>query len=78
MQTCGADLRGGRVDWPDGRGWTRLVGVTELGRFLGTDPNWALSVLDASGRWEAGRSAGRHGPAAQGLGEVARPGGGDQ
>ena len=49
--------RGLRVEWRDGGGRTRLVGVTELGRMIGTDPNLALSVLDSLGRWEAGRSA---------------------
>ena len=34
------------------------MGVTKLGRMMGTDPNSALSVLDGLGRWEAGRSAG--------------------
>ena len=58
MQTCGADPDRVRVEWRDGGGWTRLVGVTELGRLMGTDPNLALSVLDGLARWEAGRSAG--------------------
>ena len=57
MQTCGADRRGLRVQWRDGAGRTRLVGVTELGRMMGTEPNLALSVLDGLGSWEAGRSA---------------------
>ena len=56
MQTCGANPRGVRVEWRDG-GRTRLVGFTELGRMMGTDPNLGLSVLDGLGRWEAGRSA---------------------
>ena len=47
-----------RVDWRDGGGRTRLVGVTRLGRMMGTHPNLALSVLHGLGRWEAGRSAG--------------------
>ena len=47
-----------RVEWRDGGGRTRLVGFTELGRLMGTDPNLALSVLDGLGRWEPGRSAG--------------------
>ena len=34
------------------------MGVIELGRMMGTDPNLALSVLEGLGRWEAGRSAG--------------------
>ena len=58
MQTCGADPRGVRMEWRDGGGRTRLVGVTELGRMMGTDPNLALSVLEGLGRWEARRSAG--------------------
>ena len=61
MQTCGADPRGVRVEWRDGGGRTHLVGVTELGRMLGNDPNLALSVLHGLGRWEAGRSAGGKG-----------------
>ena len=32
-----------RVEWRDGGGRTRLVGVTELGRLMGTDPNLAQS-----------------------------------
>ena len=58
MQTCGADPRGVRVEWRDGEGRTRLLGVTELGRMMGTDPNLALSVLEGLGRWESGMSAG--------------------
>ena len=58
MQTCGADPRGVRVEGHDGGGRPRLVGVTELGRMMGTDPNLALSALDGLGRWEADRSAG--------------------
>ena len=34
------------------------MGVTELGRLMGTDPNLALSVLNGLGTWEAGDSAG--------------------
>ena len=49
---------GVRVEWRDGGGWTHLVGITELGRMLGNDPNMALSVLYGLGRWEAGRSGG--------------------
>ena len=44
--------------WRDGGGRTHLVGVTELCRMIGTDPNLALSVLHGSGSREAGRSAG--------------------
>ena len=58
MQTCGADPRGVRVGWRDGGGRTRLVGVTELGQMMGTDPDLALSMLEGFGRWEPGRSAG--------------------
>ena len=61
MQTCGADPGGVRVDWRDGGGGTRLVGVTELGRMM------ALSVPEGLGRWDSGECGG-HGPAAQGLG----------
>ena len=46
------------VEWRDGGGRTRLVGVTELARLMGIDPNLTLTVLDGLGRWEAGRSAG--------------------
>ena len=66
MQTCGADPRGVRVEWRDGGGRTRLVGVTELSRMMGTDPNLALSVLEGLGRWEAGRSAGGMDPQRKG------------
>ena len=58
MRTYGADPRGVRVEWRDGGGRTRLVGGTELGRMMGTDPNLALSVLDGLARWEAGKSTG--------------------
>ena len=58
MQTCGGDPRGVRVEWRDGGGRTRLVGVTELSRMSGTNPNLALSVLEGLVRWESGRSAG--------------------
>ena len=34
------------------------MGVTELSRMMGTNPNLAPSVLEGLGRWEAGRSAG--------------------
>ena len=44
----------------------RLVGVTELSRTLGTSPNLALSVLEGSGRWESGRSAGGMDPQRKG------------
>ena len=50
MQTCGADPRGVRVEWRDGGGRTRLLGVTELGRMMGTEANLALSVLEGLGR----------------------------
>ena len=55
---CAVDRRGVRVEWRDGRGRTHLVGVTQLGRTLGNDPNMALLVLYGLGRWEAGRSGG--------------------
>ena len=66
MQTCGAHPRRLRVEWRDGGVRTRLVGVTELGRLIGTDCNLALSVLDGLGRWEAGRSAGGMDPQRKG------------
>ena len=55
---CGANPRGVRVEWRDGRGRTHLAGVSDLGRMLGNDPSLALLVLCGSGRWEAGRSGG--------------------
>ena len=42
------------------------MGVTELGRMMGTDPNLPLSVLDGLGRWEAGRIAGGMDPRRKG------------
>ena len=42
------------------------MGVTELGRMMGNDPNLALSVLHGLGRWEAGRSAGGMDPQRKG------------
>ena len=54
------------VEWRDGGGRTRLVGVTKLGRLVGTYPNLALSVLDGLGRWEAGKSAGGMDPQRKG------------
>ena len=58
------------VEWRDGGGRTRLVGVTELGRMMGTDPNLALSVLEGLGRWEAGRIAGGMDPQRKGWGRL--------
>ena len=77
MQTCGGDPRGVRVEWRDGGGRTRLVGVTELSRRLGTNPNWALSLLEGLGRWEAGRGAGGMDPQRKGWGRLEDRGGGD-
>ena len=57
-----------RMEWRDGGGRTRLVGVTELGRILGTHPNLALSVPEGLGRWEAGRSAAGMDPQRKGSG----------
>ena len=57
---------GVRVEWRDGGGPTRLLGVTELGRLMATDPDLALTVLDSLGRWEAGRSAGGMDPQRKG------------
>ena len=48
----------------------RLLGVTELGRMMGTDPNLALSVLEGSGGWEAGRSMGGMDPQCKGWGRL--------
>ena len=70
MQTCGADPRGVRVECRDGGGRTRLVGGTELGRMMGTDPNWALSVLEGLGGWEGARSAGGMDPQRKGWGRL--------
>ena len=70
MQTCGADPRGVRVEWRDGGGRTRLVGVTELRRMMGTNPNLALSVLEGLRRWEAGKSAGGMDPQRKGWGKL--------
>ena len=64
-----------RVEWRDGGGRTRLVGVTELSRMMGTDPNLALSVLDSLGRWEAGRSMGGMDPQRKGWGRLQDPAG---
>ena len=70
MQTCGADPRGVRVEWRDGGGRTRLVGVTELSRMMGTNPNLALLVLEGLVRWEAGRSVGGIKPQRKGWGRL--------
>ena len=67
---CGADPRGVRVEWRDGGGRTRLVGVTQLGRMMGTDPNFALLVREGLGRWEACRSAGGMDPRRKGWGRL--------
>ena len=42
------------------------MGVTKLGRLMGTDPNLALLVPDGLGRWEAGCSAGGMDPQRKG------------
>ena len=42
------------------------MGVTELGRMMGTDPNLALWVLDGLGRWEADRVPGGMDPQRKG------------
>ena len=70
MQTCGADPRGVRAGWRDGGGRTRLVGVTELSRMMGTNPHLALSMLEGLGRWEAGTSAGGMDPQHKGWGRL--------
>ena len=76
MHTCEADPRGLRVEWRDRGGRTRLVGVTELGRMVGNDPNLAVSVLYGWGRWEAGRSGGGMDPQRKGWVRVEEGGGG--
>ena len=77
MQTCGGDPRGVRVEWRDRGGRTRLVGVTEFSRILGTNPNLALSVLEGLGRWEAGRIAGGMDAQPKAWGRLENRGGGD-
>ena len=52
------------------------MGVTELSRMLGTNPNLALSVPESLGRWEAGRSAGGMDPRRKGWGRLQDRGGG--
>ena len=44
------------------------MGVTQLSRVMGTDPNVAVSVLEALAMWEAGRSAGGMDPQRKGWG----------
>ena len=46
------------------------MGVAELGRMMGTDPNLALSVLEGLGRWQAGRNAGGMDPQRKGWGRL--------
>ena len=58
------------MEWRDGGGQIRLVGVTELSRMMGTNPNLAPSVLEGLGRWEAGRSAGGMDPQRKGWGRL--------
>ena len=53
------------------------MGVTELSRMLGTNPNLALLVLEGLGRWEAGRSAGGGDPQHKGWGRLQDRGGDD-
>ena len=53
------------------------MGVTELSRMLGTNPNLALSVLERLGRWEAGRSAGGVDPQRKGWRRLQDRGGDD-
>ena len=52
-----------------------LVGVTELGRILGNDPNMALSVLYGFGRCEAGRSRVGEGQGTRAAAALAAKGG---
>ena len=56
----------------------RLVGVTELSRMLGANPNLAPLVLEGMGRWEAGTSAGGMDPQRKGWGRLQDRGGDDQ
>ena len=65
-----------RVGWRHEGGRTRLVGVTELGRMMGIDPNLALSALEGLGRGEAGRSPGGMDPQHKGWGRLHDRGGG--
>ena len=51
------------------------MGVTELGRMLGNDPNMALSVLYGLGRWEAGKTGGCLDPQRRGWVRVGEEGG---
>ena len=53
------------------------MGVTELSRMLGTNPNLALSVLAGLGRWESGRSAGGMDPQRKGWARLQDRGGDD-
>ena len=53
------------------------MGVTELSRMLGTNPNLALSVLEGLGRWEVGRSAGGMDPQRKGWARLQDRGGDD-
>ena len=53
------------------------MGVTELSRMLGANPNLDLSVLEGLGRWEAGRSAGGMDPQRKGRARLQDRGGGD-
>ena len=73
----GGDPRGVRVEWRNGGGRTRLVGVTKLSRMLGTNPNLALLVLEGLGRWESGRSAEGMDPQRKGWARLRDRGGDD-
>ena len=75
LQTFGADPHGVQVEWRDGGGCTHLLGVTELGRMLGNDPNIALLVLHGLGRWEALWSRGGRDPQRRGWLRVGEEGG---
>ena len=51
------------------------MGVTELGRMLGNDPNLALSVLYGLARWETGKSGGGMDQHRRGLVRMGEEGG---
>ena len=53
------------------------MGVTELSRMLGTNPNLARSVLEGLGRWESGRSARGMDPQRKGWARLQDRGGDD-
>ena len=58
------------MEWRDGGGRTRLVGVTELGGMIGTDPNLAVSVLESFGSRKVRRFARGMDPERKGWGRL--------